>query len=405
MVHAVRTGRTLRSVATAFGMSVGTVALWVTRAKGQRLDRVDFADHKPGRPANRLGSRMEQRVLRTRERLRHSVLGEYGDSAIAAALHATSPDAHVPSRATIHRVLQRHGAVDAVHRQRRPPPPKGWYLPEVALARAELDTFDFIEDLKIADGPLVSILTATSLHGALANAWVMPRCTAQHTMELLLQRWQEDGLPGYAQFDNDTIFQGAHQFADSVGRITRLCLALGITQVFAPPREPGLQNSIEGFNALWQAKVWRRHRVDNLNALRRISRAYIAAYRAKTASRADAAPARQPLPSDFKLDLHAPLRGTVIYIRRGNDSGAVNLLGRQFPVDPHWTRRLLRCEVDFTLQCIRFYALRRREPEHQPLLKQVPYLRHDRTLQRRAIGVQRTLRLGHVHVKKVFSER
>ena len=34
----------------------------------------------------------------------------------------------------------------------------------------DLDSFDFIEDLKIAGGPLVCLLTGISLHGALADA-------------------------------------------------------------------------------------------------------------------------------------------------------------------------------------------------------------------------------------------
>jgi transposase-like protein len=381
MVHAVRMGSSMRSVAAAFGVSVGTVALWVARAQGQRLDRVDFADGKPGRAANRLPARTERRILRTRELLRTSVLGEYGAQAIAGALAERHPNEPVPGRATIHRVLVRHGAIDSVQRQRRAPPPKGWYLPEVAQARAELDSFDFIEDLKIANGPLVSILTATSLHGALANAWAMTEPTAQHTLERLLQRWRQDGLPGYAQFDNDTVFQGTHRFADSIGRVIRLCLALGVTPVFAPPREPGFQNAIEGFNALWQAKVWLRHRVANLDHLDHISAAYISAHRTKTASRADAAPARQPVPKTFALDLHAPLRGSVVFIRRTTDSGSVNVLGRQFAVDPHWIRRLVRCEVDFTNHRVRFYALRRREPHDHPLLAETSYIRHDRPFQ------------------------
>lgn len=378
MVHAVRMGSSMRSVAAAFGVSVGTVALWVERARGQRLDRVTFVDGKPGRATNRLPAVMERRILRAREQLRVSVLGEYGAEAIARVLAARPAHVRVPSRSTIHRVLLRHGAVDSVHRQRRAPPPKGWYLPEVAQAQAELDSFDFIEDLKIANGPLVSILTATSLHGALSDAWPMTEPTAQHTLERLLQRWRQDGLPGYAQFDNDTVFQGTHRFADSVGRIIRLCLALGVTPVFAPPREPGFQNAIEGFNALWQAKVWRRHRVASIGHLERISAAYVAAYRTKTATRADAAPAREVFPTDFEFDLNAPLRGTVIFIRRTADSGCVNVLGRQYPVNPHWIRRLLRCEVDFTRQRIRFYALRRREPHHHPLLNETSYVRHDR---------------------------
>lgn len=378
MVHAVRMGLSMRSVALSFGVSVGSVALWVGRAHGQRLDRVDFSDAKPGRATNRLPAPLERRILRARQQLRTSVLGEYGAQAIARELAARRPTEHLPSRATIHRVLVRHGAVDSAHRQRRPPPPKGWHLPEVAQARAELDSFDFIEDLKIASGPLVSILTATSLHGALADAWPMTQPTARHTLDRLLQRWRQEGLPGYAQFDNDTVFQGTHRFADSLGRVIRLCLALGVTPVFAPPREPGFQNAIEGFNALWQAKVWRRHQVAALEHLEHLSAAYIAAYRGKTASRAEAAPHRRPVPKGFKLDLNAPLRGTVIYIRRSTDSGSVSVLGRQFPVDTQWIRRLLRCEVDFTNKRIRFYALRRREPHDQPLLHETSYLRVDR---------------------------
>ncbi len=250
MVHAVRMGSSMRSVAAAFGVSVGTVALWVTRAHGQRLDRVDFADGKPGRATNRLPARLERRILRARELLRTSVLGEYGAQAIACALAERHPNEQVPGRATIHRVLLRHGAIDSVRRQRRAPPPKGWYLPEVAQARAELDSFDFIEDLKIANGPLVSILTATSLHGALADAWAMTEPTAQHALERLLQRWRQDGLPGYAQFDNDTVFQGTHRFADSIGRVIRLCLALGVpglrpaARAGLPERNRRLQRSL-----------------------------------------------------------------------------------------------------------------------------------------------------------------
>ena len=128
---------------------------------------------------------------------------------------------------------------------------------------------------------------ATSLHGAQAQAWPTLRPTARFTVERLLQRWRQDGLPDYAQFDNDSIFQGTHRFADSLGRVIRLCLAPEVTPVFAPPREPGFQNAIEGFNALWQAKVWLRHHFSGIEHLQRLSRAYINAYRTKTACRAE----------------------------------------------------------------------------------------------------------------------
>jgi len=363
-------------------VSVSTAAYWVARARGKRVDRVQFESRKTGRAWNRTPAKLEQRIVSLRNVLRkESVLGEYGPDAIGLALQHKQALKPIPSRMTIYRVLTRRGALDGVHRQRRPAPPKGWYLPDLAFGRAELDSFDFIEDLKIADGPLVDVLTGTSLHGALAEASVMERPSARATLQALLERWRRDGLPTYAQFDNDTIFQGAHQFADTVGRISRLCLALGVVPVFAPPREPGFQNAIEGFNGLWQSKVWQRHRCPDVAILAAVSARYVAAYRAKTAIRRETAPRRRSFPRGFKLNLAAPLKGTTIFVRRGDDNGSVHLLGRTFLVDQHWPHRLVRCEVDFTHQSIRFYALRRRDPAHQPLLRETAYPRPTKPFQ------------------------
>jgi len=193
---------------------------------------------------------------------------------------------------------------------RRPAPPKGWYLPEVAAGRAEVDCFDFIEDLKIASGPLVDVLTAKSLHGASTDAWVLAQLSAKGTVQCLLARWQRDGLPAYAQFDNGTVFQGAHQFADAVGRISRLCLALGVIPVFVPPLEHGMQNTIESFNGLWQAKVWQRHRVASIPELQDCSDRYIAAHRARTHTATEAAPASTEAKLIARDDKKNPLIST-----------------------------------------------------------------------------------------------
>ena len=61
-------------------------------------------------------------------------------------------------------------------------------------------------------------------------------------------------------------------------------------------------------------------------------------------------------------------QGVVIFIRRTSEAGAVSLLGHSFKVDPLWPHRLVRCEIDLSNQIIRFHALRRRDPDHQPLL-------------------------------------
>jgi hypothetical protein len=355
-------------------MGPATVSLWVKRSRGQRLDRVDFEDRKrgPRRPWNRTLPSVERQVLSARRALReHSLLGEFGAPAIALALRDAGMRA--PSVPTIGRILKRHGQTDAHRRVRRPAPPPGWHLPDVMAGAAELDSLDVIEDLKLQDGPLFSVLTATSLHGHTVDAWPRLKIGAVEVVDCLQARWQALGLPRYVQFDNDARFQGTHRFADSIGRVIRLCLALDVTPVFVPPLEFGLQNAIEGFNGLWQAKVWQRFHFADLPALQQHSGRYVQANRQRSAHRSNGAPARRAFPRHWHFDLRQPLRGNLIYVRRSNEQGQVRLLGHLFLVDPHWVHRLIRCEIHLDQHCIRYYALRRRTPDEQPLLTELAY--------------------------------
>ena len=366
----------MRSVARRFGLSLSTVQHWLGRAGSQRLDRVDFTTHPtgPASPVNRTPAHLEEQILDLRRTLKiDSDLGEYG----AVAIHRELLRAHldgVPSVRTIARILERRGAVDGSHRPRRPAPPLGWYLPDVARGDAEVDAFDLIEDLRIQDGPLIDVLNAISLHGGLVASW--PKASpfrALWTQDCILDHWRRIGLPGYGQFDNDTRFQGAHHYRDSLGRIIRICLQLGVTPVFIPPGESGFQASIESYNGRWQRFVWRRFHHPNLPALARRSHRFVKAVCVKQAARIEHAPARRPFPQDWNLNLQRPATGCVIYLRRTDEQGRVQFLGRTWSVDRLWPHRLVRCEVLLNHSCIRMFALRRRDPGHQPLLNEVPY--------------------------------
>ena len=376
MVAAVRRGSPLRDVARHFGVALSTVQLWVARAGSQRLDRVDWADRPdgPARPANRSSQELEDLVLTTRRELKEtSDLGEFGGRAIRHALEARG-QRPVPAVSTINRILDRCGALDGHRRVRRPAPPPGWYLPDVAAGRAELDSVDIVEGLVLKCGPQVEVLNATSLHGGLVGSWPMVApVTAKVVVEALVGRWRADGLPGYAQFDNDTIFQGPHQYKDVVGRVMRLCLNLGVVPVFAPPRETGFQAAIESLNGRWQAKVWARFTHESLDGLAACSGRYVAATRVRAAARIEAAPPRRPFPEGWHLDLQVRPRGRIVYLRRTSEQGGVELLGRRFEVNASWAHRLVRAEVDLDAGRVRFHALRRREPDRQPLLHEVAY--------------------------------
>ncbi len=52
LVQAVRCGQSLRGAATQLRFSVGSAAYWVERARGKRIDRVDFANRSVAADAN-----------------------------------------------------------------------------------------------------------------------------------------------------------------------------------------------------------------------------------------------------------------------------------------------------------------------------------------------------------------
>src|SRR3990170_4973548 len=177
MVEAVRAGNSLRAVAREFRVSLGTVQRWVRRAGRADLDRVEWTDH-PSIPHtfHRTPPEVEARVLGLRRELQDA--SALGEYG-SVAIHRAWPIAtwgSPPAIRTIGRILERRGALDRRRRVRRPPPP----------------------------------------------------------------RWREEGLPWYAQFDNDTRFQGPHQFPDVVGRVPRLCLQLGVLPRVHPSPRPEL---------------------------------------------------------------------------------------------------------------------------------------------------------------------
>lgn len=373
----------MRSVARRWGVSLCTVQRWVARCRGKRLDRADLGDRPSGPllPSGRTSQTLENLVLSTRADLKaNSDLGEHGAAAIRAHLLGAGA-CDVPAARTINRILERRGALDAGRRVRRAPPPPGWYLMDLSRRRVELDSFDIVEGLTIGRTPKtprldIDVLNGMSLHGGLPGSWPAPSVTAKFTADCLIAHWRALGLPRYVQFDNGNVFQGPHQWSDTFGRITRLCLGLGMIPVFAPPRETGFQAAIENYNGRWQSKVWARFRFDSLAGVVAQSDRFVAAARVRSAVRIESAPSRDPFPQGrWRLSecLQKPLAGKVVFLRRSDGQGRINVLGRTFEVDEAWPGRLVRADVELDAGRIRFYALRRRDPGHHRLLATIAY--------------------------------
>ena len=382
MVAAVRSGQSIRAVAKQFRVGVATVAHWVKRAKNQQLDRVDFSDQsRAPHKTRRTNTTIEEMVVKIRGELAQGDLGAIGAEAIREALVARKVS-NVPSVRTITRILSRRGILDGRKRTRRPPPPRGWYLPDLASAKVELDSIDIVEGLVIKGGPQVEVLNLVSLHGGRVASWpIVSPVTAEMTVRSLVAHWREVGLPGYAQFDNDMIFQGTHRYPDSLGRVIRMCLSLGVVPVFVPPRETGFQAMIESYNGWWQAKVWSRFQHRDLADLQGRSTRYVQALIKQRKDRIEEAPNRRPFPRGWKLDLKKRPKGRLVYLRRSNAQSEVELLGKTWALGQTWPSRLVRCEVDLDKDKIRFFTLRRKGMASQPKIIEVDYCLPNRGFQ------------------------
>ena len=355
-------------MATRFGVGLGTVQRALARATETADGTVEWADRStaPHR-TRRTPPTLEVRVAAVRAALAESVVGDHGALAIHRALVAAG-DETVPSVRTIARIIERTGLLERRRRIRRPAPPRGWYLSDVAAGRSELDAFDAIIDLPVLGGT-ADILTGVSLHGGDPDAWPGMGVSAALTVEALTARWRRAGLPGFVQFDNDTRFLGSHGQPDILGAVPLFALRLGVIPVYAPLVEQGFQASIEGFNGYWQRRVWRRTGHVDLAGLVAASDTFITALRAHRAARIEAAPARRAW-SDSPARTR---RGRIVFIRRTSAAGRVSILGRDYPVDPTRVEKLVRVELDFDDLVLRAYALSRRAPTFQPLLAEVPY--------------------------------
>lgn len=376
MVTWVRRGKSQREVARRVGVTLRTVQRWMNRAGELPLGSVNWKarSHAPRRVANKTHAVLEREVCALRKRLAlESALGFIGAQAIHETLLSQFQRTNVPSVRTIGRILRRNGLLDAQHRIRRTAPPPGWYLPLVAQQQAELDCFDVIEDLRMEGLGLFQVFTTRALWGPILSAWPALVASTSFVLDALQAYWRQHGLPTFAQFDNDVRFQGGHNHPDVIGRVMRLCLALGVTPVFVPPLEAGFQALIENFNGLWQQKVWMRCHHESLAALSAFSDRFTQAYAQRLARRHDHQPSRRAFPKNFTLDWQARPTGNIVYLRRTSESGAVKVLGHIFKIDPLWPHRLVRCELDLQQQQIRCYRLRRREPTDQPLIATLPY--------------------------------
>lgn len=71
-------------------------------------------------------------------------------------------------------------------------------------------------------------------------------------IDFLVESWQNTGRPKSLQMDNGLEFRGSNRYPRSLGKLSRVCLDLGVKPVFIPTREPWRNGVVENLNGLIQ---------------------------------------------------------------------------------------------------------------------------------------------------------
>lgn len=222
-----------------------------------------------------------------------------------------------------------------------------------------------VEGLRLRRRGRIEVINVISLWGNRPDSTAAPAIRTGQVIALLRKRWRRDGLPAHVQFDNDTIFTGAHAKRTYLGRVVHLCLCAGVTPVFVVPLQPGFQAMIEAYNRRWQDRVWKRWRHPSLPALQCRSDAFVSAWwHAKAACGHEQAPLRSP----WREPARQPRTHRIVMLRRLDEQGRVTLCAQCLRITKRWACRLVRCEINVKTQTVKVFGLTRRDPKRQPLL-------------------------------------
>lgn len=71
-------------------------------------------------------------------------------------------------------------------------------------------------------------------------------------IDFLVVAWQSTGRPKILQMDNGLEFRGSNRYPRSLGKLSRVCLDLGVEPVFIPTGEPWRNGVVENLNGLIQ---------------------------------------------------------------------------------------------------------------------------------------------------------
>ena len=150
----VADGRTVKEVASEWGVSRQTLHSWLAKYEGHGLEGLTNRSHRPAHCPHQMAAALEVEVLEMRRAKPY-----WGPRRLALQLAKRGADP-VPSESAIYRCLVRAGVIDPLSRQRRRELWKRWERG----GPMELWQMDVVGGFLLADGRTARALTGVDDH-------------------------------------------------------------------------------------------------------------------------------------------------------------------------------------------------------------------------------------------------
>ncbi|MEV6039291.1 IS481 family transposase [Nonomuraea sp. NPDC052116] len=235
----VLSGASVTEVARRFGVSRQAVHRWLGRYRDQGLAGLSDRSSRPRTSPTRTPAEVEALICELRRN--HP---RWGARRLVWELTRRGCPGPVPSRATVHRVLARHGLVQVTPRGRRREDYKRWQRSE----SMQLWQMDIVGGIMLADGTECKVVTGVDDHSRYCvAATVVARPTGRAVCLALATALSRYGIPDELLTDN------GKQFTARFGRggevlFDRICRENGITHRLTRPHSPTTTGKVERFH-------------------------------------------------------------------------------------------------------------------------------------------------------------
>jgi transposase len=278
-VYLIQQGWTPTKVGQVLGRSRAWGYKWWQRFQhNQAWEDLHTQSRAPRSGPTWLSPAVQQLICRVRKELEAEAslldqLGYVGAAAIRSRLQAEGLS-HLPSRATIERMLGQAGLTQPHASEEEP-----IHYPHLQPGQPhELIQVDIVPHY-LPGGGCVSCFNAIDPVSHYPSGAQSLSKSAAVAMQFLQQVWAEQGRSHYLQLDNESCFSGGTAHPLVLSKVVRLGLSVGTQLVFSPFYHPESNGCVERFHQDYNQHTWQKFELTDLEGVQSTSAHFVESFR------------------------------------------------------------------------------------------------------------------------------